>query len=137
LCLALLSHTQLSSTAAPTLRFDGRSWTAAPRMCMPRVQAAMAAYDGKLYVFGGHDRHTDNADQKSAEVFDGVSWSILPCPIPARKGVAASVYNGCLYVMGGQSGTRLTAEVVRFDGSVWSRAPPMLTPRTVFAAAVL
>ena len=95
----------------------------------------MTAYEGKLYVFGGHDRHGEDADSHSAEVFDGVSWSVFSCPLPSRKGMGAAVFNGNLYVIGGQSGTRFSAEVACFDGAVWSRAPPMSCPRSVFGIA--
>eukprot|EP00037_Helgoeca_nana_P015715 m.147267 g.147267 ORF g.147267 m.147267 type:complete len:405 (-) comp23138_c0_seq1:25-1239(-) len=116
-------------------RFDGTSWELVPNLLTQRVQAAAAVFQGKLYVIGGQGGQSEGARSLNVEAFDGTSWQRVPCDFgPPKKGVAAVAFDGALYIIGGHSGREYSSVVMRFNGKQWSKAPSLLSPRSVSAA---
>ena len=120
------------------------SWATEPSLpaAYPAVEnPAVAALNGKLYVFGGSSSAFSGAVTNAA-VFDPATsaWTTLP-PMPvARGGATAQAVNGKLYVVGGMdaSGASL-ASVSVYDPATgaWSSAASMGTRRDNPGSAVL
>lgn len=114
-------------------------WTTKEPMPIPRQHLTSAAFDGKLFVFGGRiDDLTSNLD--SNEAYDPAldRWIKLQ-PMPSKRGglaAAVSLTDGWIYVFGGEapSGTFNTAERYSPHGDVWEPAPNMPNRRHGLAA---
>lgn len=128
---------------------DGVNWTletiSAP--WSPRAGLATAAFDNKLWVFGGIDDFS-GASAAFSDVWsttDGINWTqeATAAPWGARMGLCAQVYNGRIHVFGGAvglAGSDLPSDAwFSDDGIVWhkqtSNAPWL--GRVGFGIAVL
>lgn len=121
------------------------SWSAGPNLPGPAVEnPAVAAYAGKLYVFGGSTASFSGA-VRNAAAFDPASnsWQTLPQMSQARGGATAQAIDGRLYVAGGlgPDGASLSG-VEAFDpaagtGGDWDQVAPMGTRRDNAGSAVL
>jgi parallel beta-helix repeat protein len=78
------------------------SWEIKPPMSIPRVGPAVAAVDGKIYVFGGFNRNWRSANP-TVEIYNIATdtWSTgAPMSTP-RSWARAVVLDGKIYVLGG------------------------------------
>ncbi len=114
-------------------------WTTKEPMPTPRQHLASAAFDGKLYVFGGRiDSLTSNLDAN--EAYDPAldKWIKLQLMPSKRGGIAAaiSLADGWIYVFGGEApgGTFDISERYSPHGDVWESAPDMPNSRHGLAA---
>jgi N-acetylneuraminic acid mutarotase len=115
-------------------------WQAIASMAQPHHEPALAAVDGKLYVFGGEDGPSYLA---SVEVYDPARdrWTRRADMPRARKGGSAAVVGGKVYLFGGSEkiGHR-PAEVDVYDPAAdrWSTvAAPMPTARWMGTATTV
>lgn len=112
------------------------SWTSGPSLPSdyPAVEnPAAAAYNSRLYVFGG-SRGAFSGAVASAAVFDPTTstWTMLSPMQTARGGATAQAINGKIYVVGGMDGNGASlASVEVYDpaSNTWSSAAPMSTRR--------
>jgi glucose/arabinose dehydrogenase/N-acetylneuraminic acid mutarotase len=112
------------------------SWSSGPSLPAeyPAVEnPAVAALNGKLYVFGGSTSPFSGATA-SAAVFDpgAGGWTMLPAMGTARGGPTAQAINGKLYVAGGMDGSGASVSVLEiFDPATngWSSGAAMGTRR--------
>lgn len=123
--------------------FDPASntWSDGPAMALPRVfVTATTMKDGKILVVGGPG--------KAPEVFDPATRTfvrVAPMSDPRVGHVAALLPSGKVLVAGGYteltgpSSAAVTATAEIFDPAtrMWSKAPPMPTPRGNATATVL
>jgi N-acetylneuraminic acid mutarotase/glucose/arabinose dehydrogenase len=120
------------------------TWTEGPSLpaAYPAVEnPAVAAYDGKLYVFGGSTDAFAGAVTNAA-VFDPAtsSWSMLAPLATGRGGASAQAVGDRLYVVGGMDGTGSSlSSVEAYDPATntWSAAASMSTRRDNAGTAVL
>ena len=117
--------------------YDPRSdaWSEVPSMAEPLSAYALAAFEGKLYLFGGWNGMHYVA---SVYVFDPDSglWEARS-PLPSARGfAAAAVAGGGLYVMGGYDGAvvmddnlQYVPERVLTGEDPWLPRAPMPEPR--------
>jgi len=115
------------------------SWQTGPDLPGEAVEnPAVAAFDDKLYVFGGSTGPFSGAVTNAA-VFDAVSWTILPPMTTARGGAAVQVVDGKIYVIGGMDATGASLSSVEIYDPVsnsWTTGTPMLTRRDNPGAAI-
>jgi N-acetylneuraminic acid mutarotase len=107
---------------------------------------AQAAYNGKLYIFGGCLRAiSGEGGSTNVWEFDPVADSyraLAPLPVKRCSAIAESV-NGKIYVIGGLEpmengmGTRVTGRNEMYDPATntWTERSPMPTPRSGGGAA--
>jgi N-acetylneuraminic acid mutarotase len=122
------------------------AWTALVDLPGERDHGAAAAFEGKVYYFGGRD--TDiSAVRADVWRYDpaapGEGW-VVCAPMPtARGGIAAAVYEGRVIVVGGEGneavGSGVFPDVEAYDPvtDTWERLPAMRTPRHGTSAAVV
>ena len=136
-----------SDTAVPRLAVEAYdaaadSWIVGfappPR---PKSYAGCAALDGKIYVIGGWDGHSELSRVDRFDPATNTWDTVAPLPWP-RWALAGCAYEGYVYAIGGFStvlGTYQRA-VARFtsDSGVghWDVVESLWTPRTSPAAAV-
>lgn len=108
--------------------FDGKAWSAGPRLPLGLDHTSAAELDGHVYVAGGHSFGRD-----SALVFrlDGASWTKVAPLHHARGGHALIAAGNLLYVLGGNSGTTnlAPAEVYNPQSGSWHDLPSLPDPR--------
>lgn len=110
-----------------------KQWQPQPSLPIPLNHAAAATYRGEVVVIGGA---TDTITQASDKVFalrDG-TWVELPSLQHARAAPAAAVVDDKLVVVGGQNDKQVVAQTEVFDGTSWTQASDMPTPREHLAA---
>ncbi len=109
------------------------AWEPGPPLPIPLHHAAAATYRGEVVVLGGA---TDNIADGSNKVFAlrGGNWVELPSLNHARATPAAAVAGDKLVIVGGQNDKQLVTQTEVFDGSSWTDAPDMPTPREHLAA---
>lgn len=113
-----------------------------------------AAFDGCLYVYGGHagERHAYSTASVSASfqrlrLEPGAAWETLPSTLPAQ-GTALVAHGRCIYRPGGMnprnspdaaSDLHSQAEVLRYDvdRGAWTEFVPLPEPRSSHDAVVL
>jgi serine/threonine-protein kinase PknK len=115
--------------------FDPKTgaWETGPPLPIPLHHAAGATYRGEVVVLGGA---SDNIAEGSNKVFAlrGGNWVELPPLTHARAAPAAAVVGDKLVVFGGQNAKQIVPQTEVFDGSSWTDAADMLTPREHLAA---
>ncbi len=115
--------------------FDPKTgaWETGPPLPIPLHHAAAATYRGEVVVLGGT---TDSIAQGSNKVFAlrGGNWVELPPLTHARVAPAAAVVGDKLVAVGGQNAKQLVPQTEVFDGSSWTDAADMPTPREHLAA---
>ena len=110
-----------------------KQWQPQPSLPIPLNHAAAATYRGEVVVIGGA---TDTITQASDKVFalrDG-KWVELPSLQHARAAPAAAVVDDKLVVAGGQNDKQIVPQTEVFDGTSWTQAADMPTPREHLAA---
>ncbi len=122
-------------------RYDprGERWETLKSLPAPRSGYALAALEGKLYLFGGWDGTTYRNEVYEYDP-DGDTWRDLPAMPTARAFAEAGVVEGNIYVIGGEnSGGPLANNEVytpaQEDDQPWSTRAPMPAPRTRFGLA--
>jgi N-acetylneuraminic acid mutarotase len=117
------------------------SWSPKAPLPIPRASLAVAAWDGRIYAMGG----SPVAREGDFAVYDPATdvWTPLPeLPTP-RNHLAAGAIAGRIYAVGGRIGSPFpelnTGALEAFDVSAgqWTELPPMPTPRSGIAAAVV
>lgn len=121
-----------------------KSWLALadlPAAYPPVENPAVAALDGKLYVFGGATAAFSGAVNKTA-VYDLTTntWTMLPDMPTARGGAAAKAIGNLIYVAGGMNATGDSVNVLEIFNPAtnsWSSGPSMNTARDNPGSAVV
>jgi DNA-binding CsgD family transcriptional regulator len=120
----------------------GDAWEPGPPLPAPLSGSALAAFEGKLYLFGGWDGQKAVASVYQFDP-DRAEW-LERTPMPtARAFAGAGVSFGRIYVFGGYDGEDALAvtEVYAPDqdgvGLAWSEGPPLPQPRYNMGVASL
>ena len=126
-CLADGSPTDVLEIYDPTADV----WERGPRMPQPLCAYAIAAWEGKLYLFGGWD---GTRYVKAVWVYDPERkrWDVRT-PMPTARGYAgAAAVEDQIYVIGGYDGRRDLAVVEVYapaqdggQGKPWTKAPSL------------
>ncbi len=115
--------------------YDPRTqqWQQQPSLPIPLNHAAAATYRGEVVVIGGA---TDTITQASDKVFAlrDNTWVELPSLQHARAAPAAAVVDDKLVVVGGQHDKQIVPQTEVFDGTSWTQAADIPTPREHLAA---
>jgi serine/threonine protein kinase/N-acetylneuraminic acid mutarotase len=120
-----------AGTALDTVEsYDPRTgaWQTEPSLPIALHHAAATTYRGEVVVIGGAN---DNIAQGSNKVFvlrDG-RWAELPSLSHARAAPAVAVVGDKLIVTGGQNDKKIVPQTEVFDGTSWTQAADMPTPR--------
>ncbi|MBV8980423.1 MAG: hypothetical protein JO086_05955 [Acidimicrobiia bacterium] len=129
-----------NSAVAPTNDVSGYdttidSWTAAPPLPLALHGAMAATYRGELVVLGGWAAQGDQGPSRQVFALRNGGWAPLP-PMPAARAIGGAVVVGDrLIVVGGQANGSDVAETDIFDGTAWTQASPIPTPRDYVAVA--
>ena len=125
-------------------------WREGPGIPNPRHHPHLQSHDGKLYVFGGFEPSSAEAMwvmQAGGWQLDADGWNVMPdAPALVGEAVTTSLTDG-LHIAGGRTplGTPNavwtdhvdTGHHFVFDGSSWSEAAPLPTPRNSATAEVI
>jgi len=140
------SYTSINSTEAYDPAMD--TWVEKTPMPTPRDSLGAAAFQGKIYCFGGRNVSKDYSISISvAEVYDTEtdSWETRN-PMPtARSGLEASEVGGKIYLIGGltesesSSIAEKSAQVEIYDpmADSWSTGSRMPTAVSGYASAIV
>jgi non-specific serine/threonine protein kinase len=105
------------------------SWTKGPALPSALHGAMATTYHGEVLVLGGWTKQGGQGASNQVFALRNGGWVPLPpMPSPRAAGGAAVVGNK-LIVAGGQANGREVPETDVFDGTTWTQASPMLTPR--------
>jgi hypothetical protein len=125
----------MSASGVPTrtvevYQIQGDRWTTATPLPEPRAAYALAAFEGKAYLFGGGDGFTYTS---GAFVYDPQSdnWQrIASMPTP-RGYAAAATLNDAIYVVGGYDGQIESSACERYRPREdrWEACPAMSVGR--------
>ncbi|MBO0679152.1 protein kinase [Mycolicibacterium sp. S2-37] len=109
------------------------AWQTEPPLPIALHHAAATTYKGEVIVIGGA---SDNIGQGSDKVFALRSggWTELPSLTHARAAPAVGAVGDKLIVTGGQNDKQIVAQTEVFDGTTWTEATDMPTPREHSAA---
>lgn len=109
--------------------YDPRTqqWEELPALPAPRSRYALAAVEGKLYLFGGWDGVSNRSEVFTYNPGDRQWASLAPMPTP-RQSCGAALLNGSVYIVGGQDASgavRANERFSPFDGAsgTWSTGP--------------
>jgi outer membrane protein assembly factor BamB len=92
---------------------NGTSFRTVARLAQPVRYPAVAALDGKLYVFGGE---WNNVASKAIQVIDTATGAEQTSTLPeARTQASAFTLGGAIYLTGGLVGSAPSADILRFD----------------------
>ena len=114
------------------------SWTVGSAMPTQRDGVAVAAANGRLYVFGGRNSGTlTNIVEEYNPATN--SWTRKADMPTARAFASAAVVNGIIYVIGGHQDGFYSFKVEAYDPSTntWSAKEELTTRRSLTAVAVL
>ena len=121
-------------TLAAVETFDPRAqtWQAAAALPQPRRDYALAALEGRLYLFGGSDGTTIQRDVFRYDP-ETRTWAAIDSLPRARAHAAAAAIDGRIYLVGGEDARGLLATVERFDptgpeGGRWETLPSLPQP---------
>jgi non-specific serine/threonine protein kinase len=124
---------------AETAAYDRaiNTWTTGPRLPKPVNHAAAVNYKGEAIVIGGFLPGDGLTSGVSDRVYGlrGDRWEELPPLNHARAAAAAAVVGDKIVVVGGQADGALVPSTEVFDGSQWTEAAPIPTPREHLGAA--
>ncbi len=114
------------------------TWNTQTSLPRPLHHATAVGYRGELVVIGGWEpegsKLTARTSREVLALRDG-RWVRLPSLRHARAAAAAAVVDDKIVVVGGQANDALVPETEIFDGTKWSDAAPLPTPREHLAAA--
>jgi YVTN family beta-propeller protein len=117
------------------------SWSTGATMPALRLDIAVTAANGKVYVFGG--RSGTGADPVTSSVYEYTpstnTWATKTNMPTARMGAVAISLNGLIYVIGGNNGARnlQVNEVYNPANDTWITREQMPNPRSWPTAFVL
>jgi N-acetylneuraminic acid mutarotase len=131
--------TPLASVYAYDPGRDG--WSVCSPMPTARGSVAVAAWEGRIYAMGG----SPAVRERDFAVYDpGMdAWTPLPDLLTPRNHLAAGAIGGLIYAVGGRIGSLFpsqnTGALEAYDvvGGRWLELPPMPTPRSGVAGAVV
>ncbi|MFN8472059.1 MAG: LuxR C-terminal-related transcriptional regulator [Anaerolineae bacterium] len=119
----------------PTLDHPGGSpWTTGPRLPRPLCGYALAAVEGKLYLFGGWDGQGYRSETLVYTPGSAAWQAAAPMPTP-RAYMGAALIDETVVIVGGSNGTSLaTTEVYdpsqdHAGGTPWRSMAPLPEPR--------
>jgi hypothetical protein len=109
---------------ADTWTWNGTAWTELATPGPPsRASAAMAALNGKVFLFGGFSSGgVDNEGLVPNDTWewDGAAWTNLHVAgPPARLGAVMAPLDGKLVLFGGNDYARLLSDTWTWDGVAW------------------
>lgn len=115
-----------------------KGWMAGTPLTFPRSFFGAAAYNNRIYVFGGWN---DTVAVNTAEEYDPATdtWT-TKTPMPtARDSFAAVQVNDKIYVIGGWTESGFIGTVEEYDpaADTWTTKTPMPTARCFFGAAAV
>ncbi len=114
------------------------SWTRGPDLPLPLHHMAAVTYHDEVVVIGGWAPANGNlSGLVSGKVFAlrGGAWVELPPLNHPRVAEGAAVVGDKIVVMGGQADNQLITPTEVFDGTRWTDAAPIPTPREHMSAA--
>ena len=126
-----------SSSSAPSGAVDPASWEREPDAPFARLEMAVAAHDGRIWLAGGLSPFGEALTD--VEIFDPATgeWSNGPA-LPAAVHHASLASDGArLLLIGGYLGSafnRPTEIVLILDGDAWQPGPPLPEARAAGAA---
>jgi non-specific serine/threonine protein kinase len=127
------------AATAATAAYDRaiNTWTAGPKLPEAVHHAAAVTYKGEAIVIGGFLPGDDLTSNVTDRVYalSGDKWEELPPLNHARAGAAAAVVGDKIVVVGGQADGELVPSTEVFDGSQWTEAAAIPTPREHLGAA--
>jgi hypothetical protein len=116
--------------------FDGKVWSAGPRLPLGLDHASAATLDDRVYIAGGHSFGHD-----SARFFrlDGSTWTELPPMRHARGGHSLLAAATRLYAIGGNTASTNVAPVEVYDPRTarWTDLALLPAPRNHVSGFVL
>jgi N-acetylneuraminic acid mutarotase len=143
--LGLLGAVGILTPVVPVSAQEPTGWIERAPMELPRSEASIAEYNGKIYFMGGYPGARITSD--SVQVYDPTSdsWELgPPLPLPLHH-TMASVANGRLYIIGGEAGNPTAGESVFQNGvymldeqaGAWVPRAPMPTARSGGGSGVI
>jgi non-specific serine/threonine protein kinase len=114
------------------------TWKTGPDLPLPLHHAVAVTYNGQPVVLGGWVPAGSNLTAIASDrvfALRGATWVELPHLNRPRAAGAAAVVGNKIVVVGGQADGKLVAETDVFDGTAWTDAAPIPTPRDHLAAA--
>ncbi|HEY0815648.1 MAG TPA: kelch repeat-containing protein [Pseudonocardia sp.] len=113
------------------------NWTQGPDLPIPLHHLAAVTYHNEVVVIGGWSPANGNlSGLVSGRVFAlrNGAWAELPPLNHPRVAHAAAVVGDKIVVVGGQANSQLVPTTEVFDGTRWSDAAPIPTPREHLSA---
>ena len=113
-----------------------RSWSTGPRMPQGKQNAAIAIFDGKIYIIGGMTGSAglSGSSTNAVDVFDPASgrWQVAAPMSAVRTGSKAIVVDGRIYAVGGARGGEAidTSEIYDPRANTWQPGPQLKARRT-------
>ena len=122
----------------PPRRRDAKRWSPQAPAAVPRARAAVAVWQGRIYLIGGEQHRGVMA---RVDVFDPARglWSPAQAKPTAVSNMAAALLQDRIYVFGGTTTTFLPTDVVEVYDPVqdaWSPGTPLPHPLAGYALAV-
>ena len=121
--------------------FAGSAWVALAPVITPRQEIAVAAANGRVYIFGGIS--AQRTILTTVEEYDPATnrWSfVAPLPAPLHHAAAATV-GDAIYIIGGYATLAFTpvSTVFRYDTRTdsWTRVADLPRARGALAAATI
>lgn len=113
-------------------------WYTVPSMTVRRSGACVSAFEGKIFVVGGHD---GPQVLKCVEVFDPVHnhWEFIADLNVARRNASFVIHNGLFYVIGGDDGHKnlSSVEIYSPQRNVWSLLPSFMNEARAYSGCVV
>ncbi|NDI37236.1 kelch repeat-containing protein [Chengkuizengella sediminis] len=137
ICFTIFPNSNINTNANET---DG--WIEVDSMNYPRSSFQSEVIDGKIYVMGGYNKHSDIVTNR-VEVYnpDTNTWTYIENMNVARHSFNSEVIDGKIYVMGGQGvySTDVLDSVEMYDPSTntWTQLTSMNDTRTKFQTEVI
>jgi non-specific serine/threonine protein kinase len=113
------------------------SWKTGPDLPLPLHHAMAVTYNSEPVVLGGWVPAGSNLTAIASDrvfALRGATWVELPHLNRPRAAGAAAVVGNKIVVMGGQADGKLVTQTEVFDGTSWTDAAPIPTPRDHLAA---
>ncbi|MDN5859783.1 MAG: DUF1668 domain-containing protein, partial [Pseudonocardia sp.] len=113
-------------------------WTQGPDLPIPLHHVMAVNFKEELWVLGGWTPADGNPSGRTSDrvfALRGGAWVEMPKLLRPRVAAAAAVAGGKIVVFGGQTNGQLTAQTEVFDGTAWTDAAPIPTPREHIAGS--
>ncbi len=118
----------------------GEQWVSTTSLPAARSAAAAAAYNGKIYFFGGE---VGGIPQSAVAVYDPETsaWTSLTALSSARSNLSAASVGGKIYVLGGTNDSGATAQSKNEEydpaANSWATKAVLTTPRSDLSAVAV